>query len=147
VQYFDTDKNGFFDKITYDYDEDRKDDLVINLLEYGKDSQALHNPGEIKWEGMHKLYKEISLKSFEDGLKLYRALWKKGLATAEMNDLSFASSVGDQYNQGYWMQEKIFRLLDKRFEGDKKKQAALRKAHFTGDIAGLIKIIDEIQVP
>jgi hypothetical protein len=145
VQYFDTDKNGFFDKITYDYDGDKTDDVVINLLEYGKDSQELHNPGEIKWDGMHKLFKQISAKSFQDGLKLYRALWKKGLATAEMNDLSFASSVGDQYNQGYWMKEKIFRLLDKRLASEKEKQAALRKAHFTGDAAGFVKIIDELQ--
>jgi len=151
VQYFDTDNNGFFDKITYDYDGDRKDDVVINLLDYKTtenphpDVQKLYNPGEIKWQGMHELYKHISEKSFQDGLKLYRALWKKGLTTSEMNDLSFASSIGDQYSQGYWMQEKIFRVLDARLATDKARQTALRKAHFTGDISGFEKIINDLE--
>jgi hypothetical protein len=148
VQYYDTDKNGFFDKITYDYDGDRTVDLTINLLDYRTaenphpDVRPLNNPGAIKWQGMHELFAKISQQSFQDALKLYRALWKKGLTTPEMHNLSFASSTGDQYDHGYWLKEKIFRSLDKRLAKQPELQGQLRKAYFSGDYAGVMKIID-----
>ena len=150
VQYFDTDGNGFFDHITYDYDGDKTVDLDINLLDYKSeqnphpDVQALTNPGNAKWQGMHKLFQQISKQSFQDAGKLYRALWKKGLTDRAMHDLSFASSIGEQYNNGYWLKEKIFRALDQKLATDKQQHAMFRRAYFTGDYATVIKIIDAL---
>ncbi len=149
VQYFDTDKNGFFDRITYDYDGDKKVDLEINLLAYKTDKnphpdvQPLTDPGKAKWERMHELFAKISRQSFQASRKLYEALWKKGLTDTAMLDLSFASSTAEQYDHGYWLKEKIFRLVDKRLANNK-NQAALRKAYFTGDYDGVIKSIDSL---
>jgi hypothetical protein len=149
VAYEDVDGNGFFDLIKYDYDGDEKYDLEINLLEYKTaenprpDVRPLTDPGTVRWEGMHELFKKVAWDGFQQGLAEYNALWKKGLTTVEMDrELAFASSVQDRYNNGYWLKEKIFRELDKHLAGKNELQAQLRRAHFTGDHKGVIAVID-----
>ena len=150
VQYRDTDNNGYFDEITYDYDGDRKVDLKINLLDYATkenphpDVQPLYNPGKLKWQGMHELYNKMAFDSYEEALALYRAIWKKGLNTTEMDDLCYAASQGERYDHGYWLKEKIFRALDQRLASDKATQSELRRCYFTHDLAGVTKIIDAL---
>ncbi len=150
VQYKDTDDNGYFDQITFDYDGDRKVDLTINLLDYATkdnphpDVQALYDPANLKWQGLHELYGKISLSSFEEALMLYRAAWKKGLTTSEIDNLSFASSTGERYDHGYFLKDKIFRILDKKLANDRVKQGELRRCYFTHDLNGIVKIIDSL---
>jgi hypothetical protein len=140
VQYRDTDNDGFFDEITYDYDGDKTVDLKINL---GPDDKCdLIDPGELKWKGMNELFTKISEDSFRDALKLYRAVWKQGLTTPELDDLAIAASTWEKYDHGYWLREKIFRMLDKRVPGE--QQTKLRKAYFAGDDAQVVQIIDNL---
>lgn len=153
VQYRDTDRNGFFDEITYDYDGDQKVDLKINLLDYKTegdphpDLSALHNPGELKWQGMHELYRKISAESFQEGLKIYRAAWRRGLTNAEIDDDAIATSTGEKYDHGYWVKEKIFRLVDQRLmKGrDEKLRSRLHRCYFTHDIDGVVQVIEEMK--
>ncbi|MGB7160934.1 MAG: hypothetical protein WBD40_22925, partial [Tepidisphaeraceae bacterium] len=141
VQYHDTDGNGFFDRITYDYDGDQTIDLTINLADTGKpDEHDLIDPGTLGWQGLHELHKKHAAESFQDALRLYRALWKKGLTTPQLDDLAIASSIGEQYENGYWLKERIFRLLDGQVTGA--AQDALRRAHFAGDVAATVKLIE-----
>jgi hypothetical protein len=142
VQYKDTNNDGYFDQITFDYDGDRTIDLSVNLDD-GK--SALHDPAQLKWRGLHELYVKISNQSFEDALKLYRAAWKKNLTDKEIDDLALASSTGEKYDHGYWLKEKLFRIVDRRLSGDKSKQDRLRKCYFSGDYAGVVKVIDELE--
>ncbi|MEO6436826.1 MAG: hypothetical protein ABIP55_13840 [Tepidisphaeraceae bacterium] len=156
VQYTDTDKNGFFDLITFDYDGDEKVDLTINLLDYKTeqnphpDVHDLINPGKLQWKGLHELFVKQSADSFQEALKLYRAAWKKGLTTPEIDDHAFASSTGDRYNQGYWLKEKIFRLIDQKLAqsvsgaGDKAKRDELRKRRALNDVSGMVQLIDSL---
>ena len=102
VQYHDTDNNGFFDEITYDYTGNKHIDLKINLLDY-KDAEHPHpdgcevyDPAKLKWEGMHELYTKISEDSFQQALVLYRAAWKAGLTTPELDDLAIAASTAEK---------------------------------------------------
>ena len=150
VQYKDTDNNGFFDLITFDYDGDKKDDLTVNLLEYkdgdkGADVAELHHPRDLKYEGMAALYKKLAEESFKDSHTLYRAAWKKGLTDTKMYDLSFASATGEKHLNGYWLKERVFRAVDKKLEGDKAKRDELRRAYFTGDYEGVVKIIEDLK--
>lgn len=148
VQYKDTDKNGYFDEITYDYDGDEKVDLKISLLDYKSDKhphpdeQEELKPRKLKWGGMHELYQRISTQAFQDGLKMYRAAWKKNLTTPEIDDYAIATSIGDQYNQGYWLKEHIFRTLDRQLIGD--DQQNLRRAYFLGQIDNVVEIINKL---
>ena len=152
VQYRDTDNNGFFDEITFDYDCDKTVDLKINLLDYKTDKdphpdvRQLYNPADLRYQGLHELFCKMSKLDFQEGLKVYRAAWKKGITTKEIDDLAFASSIGEQYDHGYWLKEKIFRVVDQHLSksGDKSKRDALRRAYFTHDLDGAIAVIDSL---
>ena len=153
VLYADTDGNGFFDKVSYDYDGDKKVDTEVSLLDYkteknpNPDVAELINPHEQKWNGMNELFTKMAEKSFDDGLVVYRAAWKKGLTDKEIDDYSFASSTGDKYHCGYWMREKVFRVVDQKLaasndEKSKQLSADLRKHHFTGDAKAVAALIE-----
>jgi hypothetical protein len=148
VQYRDTDNNGFIDEITYDHDGDKTVDLKISLLDF-KDASHPHpdevpvlSPAELKWQGLHEAFTKISEDSFQQALLLYRAAWKAGLTTPELDDLAIASSTAEKYDHGYWLKEKIFRTLDKRLTG--LKQTELRKAFFLGEYSKVADIIDRL---
>jgi hypothetical protein len=114
-------------------------DLKINLLDYKTekdphpDVRDLVDPGKIGWKGMHELFAKRASLSFQESLKIYRAAWKKGLPDATIDNYAFASSIGDRYNQAYFLRERIFRLIDKRVANDKSKRDELRRLHFLGD--------------
>ena len=152
VQYKDTDNNGFFDQITYDYDGDQKVDLTINLLDYATkenphpDMRDLYNPATLKWRGLHELFCKMSRLSFQEGLVIYRAAWKKGLTNPEIDDYAIAASIGEQYDHGYWVKEKIFRLLDRELtrQNQIEQRDKLRRAYFTHDLHGVVDVIDAI---
>ena len=150
VQYQDTDHNGFFDKITYDYDGDRKPDLVINLLDYRTDANPhpdvcpIIDPAQLQWEGMHELFCKVAQDSFQQAGRVYRALWRKGLTDSTLDELAIASSTWEQYDHGYWLLEKSFRKLDHLLSAQPALQQQMRMAYFTGDIDQMIRLIDNL---
>jgi hypothetical protein len=120
VKYTDTDNNGFLDTVEYDYDGDRKIDFKFSLVDYRTTSQAntdvaplidLHKEG---WKGINALFTTISNQSFQEALTVYRAVWRRGLTNPEIDRLASASAIGERYDQGDWLKEKIFRLLRSR---------------------------------
>ena len=117
VKYTDTDNNGFLDTVEYDYDGDRKIDLRFSLLDYRSSSQPhpdvvllvdTHREG---WKGLNALFISIASQSWQEALTIYRAAWRRGLTTPEIDKLAFASSIGERYDHGYWLKEKVFRQL------------------------------------
>ncbi len=151
VQYKDSDNNGFFDQITFDYDGDRKVDLAINLLDLKTDKNPrpdeadLINPADLKWQGMHELYTKISNDSFQDALMMYRAAWKKGYETKELDDLAIASSTAEKYDHGYWLKEKLFRMIDPDLAKNPEQQKRFRTAYWLGDMKGVVEVIGELE--
>jgi hypothetical protein len=147
VLYRDTDKNGFIDEITYDYNGDRKTDLKISLLELsggksGSDKADLLSPQMEKWQGLHEFFNALADQSWTDAMIVYEAAWEKGLSTAEMDRLVIASSTAEKYNNAYWIQEDIFRALNSKLANDPGAQKELCKLHFLGegrDLASFIR--------
>lgn len=140
VLYKDTDDDGFFDEISYDYDGDQKIDLKISLL--GEDKKELFDPAKLGWSGLHEKFRQMANQSWQDALMMYRALWKKGLGTPALDDLAIASSTWEKYHNGYWLKERIFRLLDERLKEDDKIR--LRKAYFQGETEKVCELIDKL---
>ena len=142
VLYKDTDGNGFLDEITYDYDGDKKPDLVVSLLKYkdvsttGADVAELFDPAEEKWQGLHEEFVKLADKNWQDALIVYRAAWKAGINTPELDDLAIAASTAEKYHKAYWIREKVFRMLDRKLAdaGNTAEREKLQKAHFTGDV-------------
>lgn len=142
VQYKDTDNDGFFDQIIFDYDGDRNPDLTVSLKEIGTgDKVEVLDPAKLKWQGMNQLFTKISEESWNEAMQVYMAAWNKGLLTNDIDDLAICASTGEKYDHGYWLKEKIFRLVNKKLGSDDAARKQLVKLYFSGDIEGFAKFI------
>ena len=109
----------------------------------------------VGWKGLNQVFTKISNQSFQEGLSIYRAAWKRGLTTAEIDKLASASSIGERYDHGYWLKEKIFREIRNRLQEVRTKsptQAAslnqlekdLIRLYYTGDFEAYAKRISDV---
>jgi hypothetical protein len=120
VKYADTDNNGFLDTVEYDYDGDRKIDFRVSLLDYRTarqphpDVATLIDTRKEGWRGLNAAFTTIANQSWQEALIVYRAAWRRGLTTPELDQLASASAIGERYDHGYWLKEKVFRLLRTR---------------------------------
>ena len=123
VKYTDTNNNGFLDTVEYDYDGDRTIDFRVSLLDYrtasnpSPDVVPLIDPQKEGWQGLNTLFGDLASRSFQEALTVYRAAWRRGLTTPEIDKLAFASTIGERYDHGYWLKEKLFRLIRQRVQG------------------------------
>src|SRR6476619_5395052 len=122
VKYTDTDNNSFLDTVEYDYDGDRKVDFKFSLLDYKTagnphpDVVPLTDTQKEGWRGLNALFTRIANDSFQEGLTVYRAAWRRGLTTPEIDKLASAAAIGERYDHGYWLKEKIFRQIRARLQ-------------------------------
>ncbi|HJU92311.1 MAG TPA: hypothetical protein VJ656_05170 [Pyrinomonadaceae bacterium] len=149
VKYTDADKNGFLDTVEYDYDGDRTIDFRVSLLEYRSASNPhpdvvplidTHKEG---WEGLNALFAKIANQSFQEAQMVYRAAWRRGLTTAEIDKLAFASAIGERYDHGYWLKEKIFREIRARVKNTPLEQD-LTRLYYTGQFGEYARRIAEV---
>ena len=149
VKYTDTDNNGFLDTIEYDYDGDRTIDLRVSLLDYKTASNPhpdvvplidTHKEG---WKGLNTLFGQIATQSFQEGLMVYRAAWKRGLTTPEIDKLASASAIGERYDHGYWLKEKIFRIIRAKVRGTQLEKD-LTRLYYTGQFGEYARRISEV---
>lgn len=143
VQYEDTDQDGFYDLVTFDYDGDRTIDLRVDLKQCGVPQPELIDPASTKWQGLHKTFNAMARKSWGEAQLLYRAAWRAGLTDQEIEELAIAASTWEKYDHGYWLKAKIFRKADQVFAKDAKKQAALRQAYFSGNFEAMAQVVAE----
>ena len=161
VKYTDTDNNGFLDTVEYDYDGDRKIDFKFSLLDYKSDSQPhpdvvpLVDTRKEGWKGLNALFTSISNQSFQEALVVYRAVWRRGLTTPEIDKLAYAGAVGERYDHGYWLKEKLFRQLRMRLiqvkQAEPNKAAAmdqlekdLARLYYTGQFEEYARRISDV---
>jgi len=149
VKYSDTDNNGFLDTIEYDYDGDRTIDLRVSLLDYKTpanphpDVVPLIDTHKEGWKGLNTLFGQIASQSFQEGLMVYRAAWKRGLTTPEIDKLASASAIGERYDHGYWLKEKIFRIIRAKVHGTALEKDLMR-LYYTGQFAEYSRRIAEV---
>jgi len=155
VKYTDTDNNGFLDTVEYDYDGDRKIDLRVSLLDYKTASNPhpdvvplfdIHQAG---WKGLNELFTRIANQSFQEGLMVYRAAWRRGLTTPEIDKLASAAAIGERYDHGYWLKEKIFRAIRARLheahETDSQQlEKDLTRLYYTGQFEAYARLIAQV---
>ena len=161
VKYTDTDNNGFLDTVEYDYDGDRKVDFKLSLLEYKSSAQphpdvvTLIDTHKEGWKGLNILFGSISNQSFQEALSVYRAAWRRGLTTPEMDKLASAGSIGERYDHGYWLKEKVFRQIRMRLQQVRqaepgksssldKLEKDLARLYYTGQFEAYARRIAEV---
>lgn len=149
VKYTDTDNNGFLDTIEYDYDGDRTIDLKVSLLDYRTaanphpDVVPLIDTHKEGWKGLNVLFGEIASQSFQEALTVYRAAWKRGLTTPEIDKLAFAATIGERYDHGYWLKEKIFGEIRARIRNTPLEKELMR-LYYTGQFEEYARRISEV---
>jgi len=120
VKYTDTDGNGFLDTVEFDYDGDRAFDFTVSLLDYrtpgggAPDQAALIDTRAAGWKGLHEAYTSAANQSWQEALAVYRAAWKRGLTTPDMDTLANAASVAERHANAYWIKELAFRAIRSR---------------------------------
>ena len=130
VKYTDTDNNGFLDTVEFDYDGDRKIDFRVSLLDYRTPKQShpdvvtLVDTRREGWKGLNAIFTGIANQSWQEALTVYRAAWRRGLTTPEIDKLASASAIGERYDHGYWLKEKVFRQLRARLQEVKQAEPA-----------------------
>jgi hypothetical protein len=161
VKYTDTDNNGFLDTIEYDYDGDRTIDFRFSLLDFRSNAQphpdvvTLVDTHKEGWKGLNALFASIASQSFQEALMVYRAAWRRGLTTPEIDKLASASSIGERYDHGYWLKEKVFREIRSRLKQVSHAQPAnagkfaslekdLARAYYTGEFDEYARRIAEV---
>jgi len=161
VKYTDTDNNGFLDTIEYDYDGDRKVDFKFSLLDYKTatnphpDVVPLIDTQKEGWKGLNALFTRIANDSFQEGLTVYRAAWRRGLTTPEIDKLASAGAIGERYDHGYWLKEKIFRQIRGRLQQVRQAEPSkasmldrlekdLTRLYYTGQFDEYAKRIAEV---
>jgi hypothetical protein len=149
VKYTDTDNNGFLDTIEYDYDGDRKIDLRVSLLDYRTSSNPhpdvvpLIDTHKERWQGLNVLFGKIANQSFQEALLVYHAAWRRGLTTPAMDKLASAATIGERYDHGYWLKEKIFREIRARVRGTQLEKD-LTRLYYTGQFEEYARRIAEV---
>jgi hypothetical protein len=161
VKYTDTDNNGFLDTVEYDYDGDRKVDFKFSLLDYKGAAQphpdvvALIDTHKEGWKGLSSIFTSISNQSFQEALTVYRAAWRRGLTTPEIDKLASAGAIGERYDHGYWLKEKVFRQIRTRLQQVKQSEPGkvtelnnlekdLARLYYTGQFDEYAKRISEV---
>ena len=149
VKYTDTDNNGFLDTVEYDYDGDRTIDLKVSLLDYRTaanphpDVVPLIDTHKEGWKGLNVLFGQIASQSFQEAQMVYRATWKRGLTTPEIDKLAFAATIGERYDHGYWLKEKIFRQIRARIRNTPLEKD-LTRLYYTGQFEEYARRISEV---
>jgi len=161
VKYTDTDNNGFLDTVEYDYDGDRTIDFKFSLLDFKTSSQphpdvvALIDTHKEGWKGLNALFTSIANQSFQEALSVYHAAWRRGLTTPEMDKLASAGAIGERYDHGYWLKEKVFRQIRSRLQQVKqtepgkavaldKLEKDLARLYYSGQFAEYTRRISEV---
>ena len=149
VKYTDTDNNGFLDTIEYDYNGDRTIDLRVSLLDYKTarnphpDVVPLVDTHKEQWQGLNALFGKIASQSFQEALIVYRAAWKRGLTTPEIDKLASASALGERYDHGYWLKEKLFREIRARVRNTPLEKE-LTRLYYMGQFEEYARRISEV---
>ena len=152
VKYTDTDNNGFLDTVEYDYDGDRTIDLRVSLLDYRTPGQPhpdvapLFDIRKEGWKGLNEEFTKISNQSFQEALTVYRAAWRRGLTTPEIDKLANPSAIGERYDHAYWLKEKVFREIRARVREAKLDglEKDLIRFYYTGQFDAYARLIAQV---
>ena len=77
---------------------------------------------------------------------VYRAAWRRGLTTPEIDKLASAGAIGERYDHGYWLKEKIFREICARLRDNHQEQLEkdLTRLYYTGQFAAYARLISQV---
>ena len=105
AQYEDTDGNGFFDSIQYDWDGDGTFDEEINASVLGvSDCAKVYDISRFTYKDYHHLYKKMAQDMWKNAQIMVREAESKGIDTSWYALYKNPKSLRQKYDYGFWLQ-------------------------------------------
>ncbi len=133
ISYLDSDKNGFFDQISFDLDGDKKIDYTYSLKDLGiSDLAEVIKINTMQYADFSKLDKAVSENTWKNALAFVQVAEKQGINTQWYALLKHPMTTRQKYSQGYWLKFYLFMdLLEKaNKEQNKELVSTIVKTYF-----------------
>lgn len=136
ITYADTDDNGFFDRITFDYDGDRKIDRSDSLLALNvEDIATIIDVTQTSWDGLRLENSNSANRSWREAQRLFTLAFRYGYVDNQIISFSKASSVQEKQIKAFWLKETIVRKI--LAVAPSKQHPDVMKAYYQNDIQGM----------
>lgn len=136
VKYEDTDGNGYFDKVSFDYNGDKEFEEVVSLKELGiSDKGSVYKTAKMKYEDYSGLFSSVADNMWENAQQAVSIARSRGLDTSWYALLMNPKSAWQKYDYGFWLQLYLYHdLHDLALRNSDMKEAdKIRKAYFSSD--------------
>ena len=109
VKYEDSDGNGFFDLMSFDWDGNGAFDEVISLRALGlSDESRLFKSAELKYKDYNRLYSKMADSMWKQAQYAVKAASRLGLETKWYAIYGSPKSIRQKYDFGFWLQLYIY---------------------------------------
>lgn len=108
VKYEDCDGNGFFDRISYDWNCDGEFEEVVDYLALGLDDSAkVLDISKMKYRDYRRLYRKVARGMWKKGRESLRKAGRLGIDTSWYSIYKSPKSLRQKYEFGFWLQTYI----------------------------------------
>lgn len=109
VKYEDSDGNGFFDIMKFEWDGDGTFDETISLKTLGlSDESRLFKPSELNYKDYNRLYSKMADSMWKQSQYAVKAASRLGLETKWYAIYGSPKSIRQKYDFGFWLQLYIY---------------------------------------
>ncbi len=142
VKYTDTDNNGFYDLIEFDFNGDTIFEHTLSFKTLKVDDKCnVINTSQLSYDGMTKMFTQLSNEMFVNGMEAMQLCKQAGLNTEWYALMMHPKSIRQHYDYGYWLN--LYGYMDlvqlAQLYQNKKLLNHLDKAFVSGDW-GLVNI-------
>ncbi len=141
VKYEDTDKNGFFDKMSFDMDGDHQFEWVISLADLNLiDTAPLHDPAKMQYKDYQSIFTQVANNQWINAQNAMQVANNYYLHSQWYAQLSNPKSIREKYHNGYWLGLYLYKDLLELAEQNNNKDLAieLKKSYFSSNWKSLL---------
>ncbi len=134
VKYEDEDGNGFFDKMSFDWDSDGIFDEVISLLDLGlNDTAAILYTSDFRVRQYNKLFSHVARKMWRQAKAAVKVARRIGVENGWYSLYGSPKSTWQKYDHGFWLQLYLYHdIVDfARRNGDSSLEEQAARAYFS----------------
>lgn len=136
IKYSDTDGNGFFDQMEYDFDGDSIIDKKVSLQQMNLDDRSsLLKTSEMEYNDLVALEKQVAEDLWTQALNAIAVAENFGINTQWYAMMKKPKSIRQKYHMGYWLQFYLYMDMQELFRRKENPDLANRiaEAYYTGN--------------
>ena len=141
IKYLDTDGNGFFDYIAYDFDADKEYEETVSLFELGLEDKAeLIQTGGLEYKNYNQIYERMASLNWEKALSSIQVAQNLNIDYSWYRNLLKTTTLREKYDHGYWLAFYVYQDLKAycMIYKDEKLLLEVKKAYYGGNWENLV---------